>query len=172
MWWNTMARNNFLLLWTPHWMLSKEFIRRLLWTKLCNLLGRWPAPSFIIATPKVRYYPYRDDSQNEAQRAYLTQGHLNRMTEPRLRAQICLASKCVLSATPHCGLNLVITGNISSYPSETNSDKLLPFLFLCSSLSFNFSLHCFFSLFLFLSCLLSCFPSFFSPPLIMPQVCQ
>lgn len=101
-----------------------------------------------------------EDEGNEAQ------GRTTRMAVPGLRAQVFPASECLLPALPHCCLDLVMAGNTSSYPLGTNSGKPLPFLFLCSSLSFKSSLRSFLSPFLFLSCLPSfpCFPSFSSPP--------
>lgn len=91
---------------------------------------------------------YQTTSQEEGektQRGYLAQGHTTRMAEPGLRAQVCLASKCVLSTTPHCCLDLVITGYISSYPlgkkfRYTSSYSVSLFFFLLHFLSPFFSL--------------------------------
>lgn len=92
---------------------------------------------------------------NKALRGYLIQGHMNRMAEPGLRAQVCLASKCMLPISPHLSLWSL---KYFILPFRSKFRNLLPFLFL-SSLSFHFLLDSSLSPFLSLSCPLF-FPSF------------
>lgn len=68
--------------------------------------GFKPSPRNMVGSSPL-YQALSQEEGHEAQRGYLAQGHMNIMAEPGLRAQVCLASKCMLPTSPHLTLWLL-----------------------------------------------------------------